>query len=104
MGVRQGFSFDGVVHWLLGTSPSSMPFHRRWGGKSVMHLGRNIKRLTRELIDFAPEGRKALRPLRRHILVLAARLPATGGSPVFRTKRLQSSHVAMTTGVFVAYT
>ena len=99
--VRQGFTFDGGIHWLVGSSPRFQLFHQRWvetgalqannpieyadpvfefrTANATLHLWRNIDRLTNELIDFAPEDRKALRSLCRHVLALADYLPAPSG-------------------------
>lgn len=87
--IRSGFTFDGGIHWLVGSSPRLQPFHKRWletgalqannpvvyadpvfefrSGDVTLRLWRDIDRLTQELIDFAPEDRKALLALRRHV-------------------------------------
>ena len=28
--IRRGFTFDGGIHWLVGSSPRFQPFHKRW--------------------------------------------------------------------------
>jgi len=98
---RRGFTFDGGVHWMVGTSPRFQPFHRRWvetgalqennpvlyadpvflfrSGDVVLHLWRDIDRLVQELIDFAPEDSKAILALRRHVRTVAAYVPAPQG-------------------------
>ena len=92
--IRRGFTFDGGIHWLVGSSPSLQPFHKRWietgalqannpvvcadfvfefrSGDVTLHLWRDIDRLTQELIGFAPEDRKAILALRRHVKTIAA--------------------------------
>lgn len=87
--IRRGFTFDGGIHWLVGSSPRLQPFHNRWietgalqannpvvyadavfefrSGDVTLHLWRDIDHLAQELIDFAPEDRKAILALRRHV-------------------------------------
>lgn len=99
--VRRGFTFDGGIHWLVGTSPRFQPFHKRWvetgalqsnnpvkyadpvfvfrSGDVTLHLWRNIDRLTQELIDIAPEDRKAVLSLCRHVRIIATYMPALQG-------------------------
>ena len=91
--IRRGFTFDGGIHWLVGSSPRLQPFHKRWvetgalqannpvvyadpvfefqSGDVTLHLWRKIDRLTQELINFAPEDRKAILALRRHVKVIS---------------------------------
>lgn len=90
--VRRGYTFDGGIHWLVGSSPHIQPFHKRWietgalqannkviyadpvfvfrSGDITLHLWRNIDRLTQELIDIAPEDRKVILSLRRHVRII----------------------------------
>lgn len=92
--IRRGFTFDGGIHWLVGSSPRLQPFHKRWietgalqannpvvyadpvfefrSGDITLHLWRDIGRLTQELIEFAPEDRKAILALRRHVKAIAS--------------------------------
>jgi len=99
--VRRGYTFDGGIHWLVGTSPRFQPFHKRWvetgalqennqivyadpvfvfrSGDIVLNLWRDLDRLTKELIGFAPEDRKALLSLRRHVQIIATYVVALQG-------------------------
>jgi len=99
--VRRGYTFDGGIHWLVGTSPRFQPFHRRWvetgalqannrviyadpvfefrSGDVIMRLWRDIDRLAEELIRFAPEDRKAILSLRRHVRIIATYMPKPQG-------------------------
>lgn len=98
---RHGFTFDGGIHWLVGSSPRLQPFHKRWvetgalqannqvvyadpvfefrSGDVTLHLWRNLDRLTQELIDFAPEDRKSILTLRRHVRAIATYIPVANG-------------------------
>lgn len=91
--IRRGYTFDGGIHWLVGTSPRLQPFHRRWvetgalqennhvvyadpafvfrSGNITLHLWRDLDRLTEELIALAPEDRNAILSLRRHVQTIA---------------------------------
>ena len=91
--IRRGYTFDGGIHWLVGTSKRFQPFHKRWvdtgalqannpvvyadpafefrSGEVTLHLWRDIDRLVKELIAFAPEDRKPLETLRRHVKTIA---------------------------------
>ncbi|MBR6032804.1 MAG: NAD(P)/FAD-dependent oxidoreductase [Bacteroidaceae bacterium] len=99
--VRRGYTFDGGIHWLVGTSPRFQPFHKRWvetgalqvnnpvvyadpvfefrSGDTTLHLWRDIDRLAQELADFAPEDRKAVLALRRHVRIIGTYMPAPQG-------------------------
>ena len=96
--VRRGYTFDGGIHWLVGSSSRFQPFHKRWietgalqennhviyadpvfifkTGDVVLHLWRDIDRLIKELVDFAPEDRKALQALKRHVQIIGTYMPA----------------------------
>ncbi len=98
---RRGYTFDGGVHWLVGSSPRFQPFHRRWvetgalqannpvvyadpvfvfrSGDVSLHLWRDIDRLISELARFAPEDREAILALRRHVRIVATYMPAPCG-------------------------
>lgn len=99
--IRHGFTFDGGIHWLVGSSPRLQPFYKRWvetgalqennpvvysdyvfefrSGGVTFHLWRDIDRLTKELIEYAPEDRKALLNLRRHVQAIANFISAPHG-------------------------
>ena len=99
--IRRGYTFDGGIHWLVGSSPRLQPFHRRWvetgalqannpvvypdpvfefrSGDVTLHLWRDIDRLTQELVDFAPEDRKAIHALRRHVRLISTYMAASQG-------------------------
>ena len=99
--IRRGYTFDGGIHWLVGTSPNVQPFYKRWvetgalqannpvvyadpvfefrSGAITLHLWRNIDRLAQELIDFAPEDRKAILVFRRHVKTLATYISVSRG-------------------------
>lgn len=99
--IRRGFTFDGGIHWLVGSSPRFQPFHKRWvetgalqannhvvyadpvfvfkSGDVSLHLWCDINHLVQELIDFAPEDRKAILALRRHVRIIATYMPAPHG-------------------------
>lgn len=107
--IRRGFTFDGGIHWLVGSSPLLQPFHRRWvetralqannpvvyadpvfefrSGDVTLHLWRDIDHMVQELIDIAPEDRKAILTLRRHVKNIAIHLPVMQGF-VDLTKRV----------------
>ena len=107
--IRRGYTFDGGIHWLVGSSPRFQPFHKRWvetgalqannpvvcadpvfvfrSGDVSLHLWRDIDCLTKELVDFAPEDRKAILSLRRHVQLIATYMPEPQGL-VCWTKRL----------------
>ena len=96
--IRRGYTFDGGIHWLVGCSPLFQPFHNRWietgalqennhvvsadpvfvfkSGDITLHLWRDIDRLTQEFLDFAPEDRKAILALRRHVKIISTYMPA----------------------------
>lgn len=100
--VRHGYTFDGGIHWLVGTSSRFQPFHRRWietgalqannpieyadpvfvfkSGSVTLHLWRDIDRFTQELVDFAPEDGKTIRSLRRHVELMATYIVRATGS------------------------
>lgn len=100
--IRRGYTFDGGVHWLSGSSPRLQPFHKRWvetgalrannrvvyadpvfvfrSGDISLHLWRNIDRQTQELIEIAPEDSKAIRSLRRHVQIIATYLKVSHGA------------------------
>lgn len=87
---RGDFTFDGCIHWLLGSNNSS-PFYRLWSelldmrqiefvnhevrveielkenrdrhGDQVFHLYTNIDRLEAYLLDLAPEDKREIRKL-----------------------------------------
>ena len=99
--IRRGYTFDGGIHWLVGSSRRFQPFHKRWletgalqannpviyadpvfefrSGNVSLHLWRDIDRFTQELIDFAPEDSKAILELRRHVKTIAVYMPAPQG-------------------------
>ena len=99
--VRRGFTFDGGIHWLVGTSARFQPFHKRWietgalqannqviyadpvfefrSGDVTLHLWRDIDRLIQELVAFAPEDRKAILSLCRHVRIIGTYMPAPQG-------------------------
>lgn len=99
--IRRGYTFDGGIHWLVGTSPWFQPFHKRWVETGALqannpvvyadpvfvfrsegvtlHLWRDIDRFTQELIEHAPEDRKTILSLRRHVLLVATYMTAPQG-------------------------
>lgn len=99
--IRRGYTFDGGIHWLVGSSPHVQPFHKRWvetgalqannrvvnadpvfvfrSGDVTLHLWRNTDRLVQELIDIAPEDRKAILSLRRHVQIITTIVLAPHG-------------------------
>lgn len=100
--IRHGYTFDGGIHWLVGSSSRFQPFHKRWvetgalqennhvlysdpvfifkTGNESLHLWRDITRLTKELIDYAPEDRKAILALRRHVRIIGTYMATPQGS------------------------
>lgn len=88
---RKGYTFDGCIHWLTGSSPGSH-FHRFWkevgalkGGDVVEHdeymrsydengeetvFATNIDRLCRELMRIGPEDEEVIKELRRLVMKL----------------------------------
>ena len=98
---RRGYTFDGGIHWLVGTTPRFQPFHRRWiqtgalqennpvmcadpvflfqSGNITLNLWRDIDRFVQELLDFAPEDRKAILALRRHVRIIGTYMPIPQG-------------------------
>ena len=99
--IRRGYTFDGGIHWLVGSSSRFQPFHKRWletgalqqnnhviysdpvfifkTGKVSLHLWRDIDQLINELVDFAPEDKKALLALKRHVQIIGTYMPAPQG-------------------------
>lgn len=86
---RKGFTFEGGVHWVTG-SGSHLPLNRVWRetgalgagnpvynkdpyfvlelpGGGELPLYRDPDRMYRTFVEFAPEDRKAISRLRRHI-------------------------------------
>ena len=89
---RGEFTFDGCIHWLMGSNPSN-PFYRLWSelidmssiefrnheermeievkdnfdryGSKVFHLYTNLNRLSSYLLDLAPEDATPIRKLIR---------------------------------------
>jgi phytoene dehydrogenase-like protein len=89
---RGGYTFDGCIHWLLGSN-SSNPFYLLWSelidmpsiefrnhevrmdievkdnldryGKNVFHLYTNLGKLSAYLTDLAPEDSRAIKKLIR---------------------------------------
>ena len=98
---RRGYTFDGGIHWLVGSSPRFQPFHKRWVETGALqannpivcadpvfvfrsenvslHLWRDMDRLTQELLAIAPEDRKAIHSLRRDVQLIATYMPAMQG-------------------------
>ncbi len=94
---RDGFTFDGCIHWLLGSNNSS-PFHKLWcelvdmksvefinhdirvdielidnrdrHGDKVFHLYTEIKRLEAYLLDIAPEDTASIKGLIKSMRVM----------------------------------
>jgi|WetSurSiteA1Bulk_404760.scaffolds.fasta_scaffold06056_3 phytoene dehydrogenase-like protein len=94
---RGEFTFDGCIHWLMGSNSSS-PFYRLWSelvdmksveffnhevrfeielevnrdrhGDRVFHLYNNINRLEAYLLDLAPEDTGLIKDLIRSIRVM----------------------------------
>ena len=91
---REGFTFDGCVHWLLESAPGN-PFYALWNelvdmpslpfvnhalrfdlalpdlrdrhGDDTFHLWADVDRLERYLLDIAPEDAEPVGELIRHI-------------------------------------
>ncbi len=87
---RNGYTFDGCLHWLLG-SDSGSPFFKKWNelidiksipfhnhdvrlhiellhnknkyGENIFHLYTNINRLEKYMIDLAPEDSSTIKRL-----------------------------------------
>ena len=94
---RGGFTFDGCIHWLLGSNDSS-PFYRLWSelvdmksvefvnhdvrveielkenkdryGDRVFHLYTNISRLEAYLLDLAPEDKVLIKSLIKSMRII----------------------------------
>ena len=94
---RDGFTFDGCLHWLLGSNESS-PYYRLWSelvdmnsitffnhevrleielnensdrhGDKVFHLYTNISRLESYLHDLAPEDSRLIKSLIRSMRMI----------------------------------
>ena len=99
--VRQGYTFDGGIHWLVGSSSRFQPFHKRWqetgalqennpviysdpvfvfkSGDVSLRLWRDIDQLIKELVSFAPEDKKTLNTLKRHVQIIGTYMPAPQG-------------------------
>ena len=94
---RGGFTFDGCIHWLLGSNESS-PYFRLWSelvdmktvtfvnhevrveielnenrdrhGDKVFHLYTNLSRLETYLLDLAPEDTRVIKSLIRSMRII----------------------------------
>lgn len=86
--VRKGYQFEGGVHWLTGSAPDR-PLNQVWKGNGALRdnnpvynkdpffvlvlpggelpLYRNPEKMKATLLQHAPEDRKAIRRLYRHI-------------------------------------
>ncbi|MGN0188059.1 MAG: phytoene desaturase family protein [Candidatus Cryptobacteroides sp.] len=91
---RKGFHFEGGIHWLVGSTPGMRRIHRRWKqvgalrennplvfkdpiyvyrcGDVELNLWRDLSRVEREMTEFAPEDRKAVRKFCRDIRLTRA--------------------------------
>lgn len=89
---RKGYFFEGGMHWLTGSSPD-LPMNRVWkeigalkdnnqienrdplytvyDGKEVVRLYRYLPEIKKELLRYAPEDKKAINKLCRHIKAFA---------------------------------
>ena len=91
---RKGFHFEGGIHWLVGSTPGMRRIHRRWKqvgalrennplvfkdpvyvyrcGDVELNLWRDLSKVEKEMIDFAPQDRKAIRRFCRDIRLTRA--------------------------------
>lgn len=91
---RKGYHFEGGIHWLVGSTPGMRRIHRRWKqvgalrennpilfkdpvyvyrcGDVELNLWRDLSRVEKEMVGFAPEDRKAVRRFCRDIRLTRA--------------------------------
>lgn len=87
---RKGYLFEGGMHWLTGSSPE-LPMNRLWletgalqennpiytkdpvytliDGSKTLSLYRDVDKLEKEFIDYAPEDTKEIKRMCRHIRI-----------------------------------
>lgn len=85
---RKGYLFEGGMHWLTGSSEkltlnqiwketgalqennpifNKDPFYTLITGNKKLHLYKNIDKLAKHLLEYAPEDKKAIKRLRRDV-------------------------------------
>lgn len=88
---RKGYTIEGGIHWLIGSTPKMQPFHSWWketgaladtnpvyfkdpvytydNGSAKLHLWRDIDKLEKEMLEFAPEDKRAIHRFCRDVRI-----------------------------------